>query len=81
MNQSNILDNPVSDIGAPALEPTQYKQFLPNLKIIAGKASAKIKKRANEFADCLMNYVPPRNKATVSNSIQKILNLFPKKNN
>ena len=44
-----------------------------------GKASAKIKKRVNEFADWLMNYVPPRAKATVSNSIQKILNLFPKK--
>ena len=26
-----------------------------------------------------MNYVPPRTKPTVSNSIQKILNLFPKK--
>ena len=33
----------------------------------------------NEFADWLMNYIPPRTKAIVSNSIQKILNLFPKK--
>ena len=29
MNQSNILDNPVPDIGVPAFEPTPYKQFLP----------------------------------------------------
>ena len=79
MNQSNILDNPVPDIGVSALIPTQYKRFLPSLKTIAGNASAKIKKRVNEFADWLMNYVPPRAKATVSNSIQKILNLFPKK--
>ena len=81
MNQSNILDNPVPDIGVPALKPTQYtrKRFLPRLKTIAGKASAKIKKHVNEFADSLMNYAPPRTKATVSNSIQKILNLFPKK--
>ena len=33
----------------------------------------------NEFADWLINYVPLRAKATVFNSIQKILNLFPKK--
>ena len=33
----------------------------------------------NEFANWLINYVPPRTKATVSNSIQKILNLFSKK--
>ena len=79
MNQSNILDNPVPDIGVPALEPTQYKRFLPSLKTIADNASAKIKKRVNEFADWLMNYVSPRTKATVSNFIQKILNLFPKK--
>ena len=69
----------VPDIGVPSLIPTQYKRFLSSLKTIAGKASAKIKKRVNEFADWLMNYVPPRTKATVSNLIQKILNLFPKK--
>ena len=79
MNQSNILDNPVPDIGVPALEPIQYKRFLPRLKTIAGNASAKIKKRVIEFADLLMNYLPPRTKATISNSIQKILNLFSKK--
>ena len=79
MNQSNILDNPVPDIGVPALIPTPYKRFLPSLKTIADKAFAKIIKRVNEFADWLMNYVPPRAKATVFNSIQKILNLFPKK--
>ena len=76
MNQSNILDNPFPDIGVPALEPTQCKQFLPSLKTIADNASAKIKKRVNEFADWFTNYVPPRTKA---NSIQKILNLFPKR--
>ena len=69
MNQSNILDNPVSDIGVPALEPTPYKRFLPSLKTIADKASAKIKTRVNEFADWLMNYVPPRTKTTVSTVI------------
>ena len=79
MNQSNILDNPVPDIGVPALEPIPYKRFLPSLKTIAGKVFAKIEKRVNEFADWLINYVPPRAKATVSNSFQKILNLFPKK--
>ena len=57
MNQSNILDNPVPDIGVPALKTTPYKRFLPSLKTIVGKASAKIKKRVNEFADWLMNYV------------------------
>ena len=71
MNQLYILDNPVLDIGVPALIPTQYKRFLPSLKTIAGNASAKIKKRVNEFTDWLMNYVPPRTKAIVSNSIQK----------
>ena len=65
MNQSNILDNHVPDIGVPALEPTQYKRFLLSLKTVADNASAKIKKRVNEFADWLMNYVPPRAKATV----------------
>ena len=79
MNQSNILDNPVTDIGVPALKQTPYKRFLPSLKIITCKASTKIKKRVNEFADWLVIYVPSRSKATVSNSIQKILNLFPKK--
>ena len=33
MNQSNILDNSVPDIGVLALEPTPYKQFLPSLKL------------------------------------------------
>ena len=75
INQSNILNNPVPDI---ALIPTPYKRFLPSLKTIADKASAKIKKRVNEFADWLMNCIPPRTKAIVSNSIQKILNLFLK---
>ena len=79
MNQSNIVDNPVPDIGVPALIPTHYKRFLPSLKTIADKASAKIYKRVNEFADWLINYVPPRAKATVSNSIQKILNIFSEK--
>ena len=79
MNQSNILDNPVPDIGVSALIPTQYKQFLTSLKTIAGNAYPKIEKRVNEFADWLINYVPPRAKATISNSIRKILNLFPKK--
>ena len=45
MNQLNILDNPVPDIGVPSLIPTQYKRFLPSLKTIADKASAKIKTR------------------------------------
>ena len=76
MNQSNILDNPVSDIGVPALKPTSYKRFLPSLKTLAKKASAKIIKCVNEFADWMMNNVPPRTKTIVS--IQKILNLFPK---
>ena len=77
MNQSNILDNPVPDIGVPALIPTLYKRFLPSFKTMADKASSKIK-RVNKFADWLMNYIPPRIKAIVSNLIQKILNLFPK---
>ena len=77
--KSTVLDNPVSDIGVSSLEPTQYKRFLPSLKTTAANASAKIKKRVNEFADWLMNYVPPRTKATVSNSIKTIMNLFPKK--
>ena len=55
MNQSNILDNPVPDIGVPALEPIQYEQFLSSLKTIAGNTSNKIKKSVNEFADWLMN--------------------------
>ena len=78
MNQSNILDNPVPDIGVSALIPTQYKRFLPSLKTITDKVSAKIKNRVNEFADWMINHIPPRIKAIVSNSIQKILNLFPK---
>ena len=78
MNQSNILDNPVPDIGVPALIPTPYKRFLPSLKTIAYKASAKIIKRVNEFVDWMMNHILPRTKATISNSIRKILNLFPK---
>ena len=69
MNQSNILDNPVPDIGVPSLMPTQHKLFLPSFKTIADKASAKIKTPVNEFADWLMNYIPPRTKAIVSNSI------------
>ena len=36
MNQSNILDNLVPDIGVSSLIPTQYKRFLPSLKTIAG---------------------------------------------
>ena len=73
------LNNPVPDIGVSGLKSTQYKGFLLSLKNIAGNASAKIKKRVNEFADWLINYLPPRDKATIFNSIQKILNLFPKK--
>ena len=73
-----VLDNPVPDIGVPALIPTPYKRFLPSLKTIVYKASAKIVKRVNEFADWMMNHIPPRTKAIVSNSIKKILNLFPK---
>ena len=59
MNQSNILDNPVSDIGVPALIPTPYKRFLLSLKAIAYKASVKIIKRVHEFADWMMNYIQP----------------------
>ena len=69
MNQSNNLDNQVSVVGVLALESTQYKQFLTSLKTIAGNAFAKIKKRVNEFADWLMNYVPPRTEAILSDSI------------
>ena len=55
MNQSSIFDNPVPDIGVPALELIQYKQFLSSLKTITGNTSDKIKKSVNEFADWLMN--------------------------
>ena len=55
MNQLNILNNLVPDIGVRALEPTSYKRFQPSLKTIAGNASAKIKKRVNEFVNWLMN--------------------------
>ena len=58
----------------PTLIPTPYKQFLPSLKTIAGNASSKI----NEFADWMINHIPPTTKATVSNSIRKIQNLFSK---
>ena len=73
-----LFDNLVPDSEVPALEPPQHKRFLTSLKTIVGNASAKMKKGLYKFSDWLMNYVSPKTKATVSNSIQKILNLFPK---
>ena len=32
MNQSNIFNNTVLDIGVPLLVPTQFKRFLTSLK-------------------------------------------------
>ena len=78
MNQMNILDKPNSDIGVPVLKPTPYKQIIPTLKSIALNASAKAKKRINDFADWLMTYTPTV-KSKASNAVQKIMNLFPKK--
>ena len=78
MSQSNILDKPVPDIGVSVLKPTPYKQIIPTLKSIALTAGVKAKKRITEFADWLMAYIPAaRSKA--SDSIQKVMNLFPKK--
>ena len=61
MNQLNILDEPVPDIGVPVLKPTPYKQIIPTLKSIALNATAKAKKRINEFSDWMMMNFPAVN--------------------
>ena len=79
MNQSNILDQAVPDIGVSTLRPSPFRNFPPTLKKIALNAAGKVQKRINDFADWLMAYVPPTIKASASAAFQKILNLFPKK--
>ena len=79
MNQSNILDQAVPDIGVSTLKPSPFRNFLPTLKKIALNAAGKVQKRINDFADWLMAYIPPTVKTTASAAFQKILNLFPKK--
>ena len=78
MNQSNILDQAVPDIGVSTLKPSPFRNFPPTLKKIALNAAGKVQKRINDFADWLMAYVPPTIKASASAAFQKILNLFPK---
>ena len=79
MNQSNILDQAVPDIGVSTLKPSPFRNFPPTLKKIALNAAGKVQKRINDFSDWLMAYVPPTIKASASAAFQKILNLFPKR--
>ena len=79
MNQSNILDQAVPDIGVSTLKPSPFRNFPPTLKKIALNTVGKVQKRINDFADWLMAYVPPTIKASASAAFQKILNLFPKR--
>ena len=79
MNQSNILDQTVPDIGVSTLKPSPFRNFPPTLKKIASNAAGKVQKRINDFVDWLMAYVPPTINASASAAFQKILNLFPKR--
>ena len=79
MNQSNILDQAVPDIGVSTLKLSPFRNFPPTLKKIALNTAGKVQKRINDFADWLMAYIPPIVKTTASAAFQKILNLFPKK--
>ena len=79
MNQSNILDQAVPDIGVSTLKPSPFRNFPPTLKKIALNTAGKVQKRINDFADWLMAYIPPTVKTTASAAFQKILNLFPKR--
>ena len=85
MNQLNILDEPVPDIGVPVLKPTPYKQIIPTLKSIALNATAKAKKRINEFSDWMMTNFPAVNlvpKQLVNvNLLEKALKGFAKSYN
>ena len=79
MNQSNILDQAVPDIGVSTLKPSPFRNFPPTLKKIALNAAGKVQKRKNDFADWLMANEPLTIKASASAAFQKILNLFPKR--
>ena len=79
MNQSNILDQAVPDIGVSTLKPSPFRNFPPTLKKIALNAAGKVQNRINDFADWLMTYVPPTIKASASAAFQKFFNLFPKR--
>ena len=56
MNQSNILDQAVPDIGVSTLKLSPFRNFPPTLKKIALNAAGKVRKRINDFADWLMAY-------------------------
>ena len=78
INQSNILDQAIPDIGVSTLKPSPFRNFPPTLKKIALNTAGKVQKHINDFVDWLMAYVPPTIKASASAAFQKILNLFPK---
>jgi len=56
---SSILDQPVPEINTPILQLTLCKLIPKALKDLASEATAKAKKKINDFADWLMNYTPP----------------------
>jgi len=66
----SILDQSVPEINTPILQSTLHKLIPKALKDLASEATAKAKKKINDFADWLMSY------RKVSEIIQKILNLY-----
>ena len=76
MNQSNILDQAVPDIGVSTLKPSLFRNFPPSLKKIVSNAAGKVQKRMNDFTDWLMAYVPLTIKASASAAFQKVLKSF-----
>ena len=73
---SSILNKPVPNVNVPVLEPIPYKQIIPKLKTLTRNLA---EKHLNNFADWLLSYTPPTIKTKVTESVRKILNLFPKK--
>ena len=73
---SSILNKPVPNVNVPVLEPIPYKQIIPKLKTLTRNLA---EKNLNNFADWLLSYTPPTIKTKVTESVQKLLNLFPKK--
>jgi len=57
-NNENILDIPIPPIAVPILTPSKPTTKVKSSKSMAKNAYDAVRKKMNEFSDCILGHIP-----------------------
>ena len=74
LNNTNILDEPITEINIPIMKPTQPIRNcrITLLKDLASKAADSVNNKINEFSDWVLSYVPEPIQKTVNERVENL---------